>query len=140
MQMPRPRKLLEHKGRLEADYRRQHGLRSNAQVPESAGFVPADCLYCFRPTCPFVWKIPPGQTTADSGNPLKLCNRCKWAWYCSVSFFSSFNLFISGIKTSDSQVECQRSDWSRHKRECRPIEDIVKDDDLWTSNGSLREM
>lgn len=47
------------------------------------------------------------------------CSRCSVATYCSP--------------------ECQKADWSRHKKmPCKPLEVLLEDDDLWNPWGMLK--
>ncbi|KAF7793314.1 hypothetical protein EIP86_004426 [Pleurotus ostreatoroseus] len=47
-----------------------------------------------------------------------LCSVCRMKNYCSAP--------------------CQRADWKRHKKECKPYEEIIDDDDLWTTFGARK--
>ncbi|KLO11669.1 hypothetical protein SCHPADRAFT_461994 [Schizopora paradoxa] len=65
--------------------------------------------YCARLACvkPYLF--------AMEKAPLQQCSRCKWTYYCSEA--------------------CQRKDWSRHKGECAPEEEVITNNKLWSYFG-----
>jgi hypothetical protein len=82
----------------------------DAQVSNDIG---GDRAYCANRRCMRPWK------KDEDRKPLKACKGCKYTMYCSP--------------------ECQKQDWPRHKKDpCAPIEDIVKNDELWNPIGTRK--
>ncbi|KLO11666.1 hypothetical protein SCHPADRAFT_974350 [Schizopora paradoxa] len=114
---PTPKQRLEYAQKYESMNRGRNTSTSpsaamNGLSLEGSG-APRVRHFCAKEECAKPW------LAKDKGDHvLQKCARCQWTYYCSIT--------------------CQKADWPRHKSECAPAEEVIANDNLWTSIGTRK--